>query len=86
MASHPARHVLATSQTLCFNANGLPVDCSGSGQDGEFRPGIAWPVPRFELLENELALDLLTGLVWPRMASVGDFPCPGPRPWPPWLT
>ncbi len=74
MASHPARHVLATSQTLCFNANGLPVDCSGSGQDGEFRPGIAWPVPRFELLENELALDLLTGLVWPRTASVGDFP------------
>jgi hypothetical protein len=74
MASSPVRHVLATSQSLCFNAQGLPVDCAGSGQDGEFRTGIAWPSPRFELLENELAQDLLTGLVWPRTASVGDFP------------
>lgn len=74
MASHPIRHILSTSQTLCFNAEGRPVDCAGSGQDGEFRTGLAWPEPRFELLENDLAQDLLTGLVWPRTASLGDFP------------
>ncbi|SFJ74442.1 Protein of unknown function [Desulfomicrobium apsheronum] len=79
MASHPIRHILGTSQTLCFNAEGRPVDCAGSGQDGEFRTGLAWPEPRFELLENDLAQDLLTGLVWPRTASLGDFPMSWPE-------
>ncbi|MGE4440444.1 MAG: DUF1566 domain-containing protein [Desulfomicrobium sp.] len=68
------RHILATGQALCFDAEGKPVDCPGSGQDGEFRTGLPWPIPRFELLENDLVLDRLTGLVWPRTASLGDFP------------
>jgi len=68
------RHILATGQTECFDAAGLPIDCLGSGQDGEFRTGLPWPVPRFELLENELVLDRLTELVWPRVGSLGDFP------------
>ncbi len=74
MSSHAIHHILATGQSECFNAAGRPVDCPGSGQDGEFRTGLPWPAPRFELLKSDLALDQLTGLVWPRVASLGDFP------------
>ena len=70
---HP-RHILSTGQRQCFDAAGRPVDCAGSGQDGEFRSGVAWPEPRFEMQGGHLALDRLTGLVWPLIASVGDFP------------
>jgi hypothetical protein len=28
------------------------MDCSGSGQDGEMRFGIEWPIPRFEEREG----------------------------------
>jgi len=73
MANQTTRHILATGQTLCFDVNGLPVDCLDSGQDGEFRAGLPWPTPRFDLLNSDLVLDRLTGLVWPRIASVGDF-------------
>jgi hypothetical protein len=76
MPSHTIRHILATDQTLCFDAEGTSVECLGSGQDGEFRTGLPWPVPRFELLENDLALDRLTGLIWRRTASLGDFAMP----------
>lgn len=68
------RHLLSTGQTLCFDARGRPVDCAGSGQDAEFRPGLPWPDPRFEPQGAELVLDRLTGLVWTRTASLGDFP------------
>ena len=69
-----SRHILSTGQRLCYDAAGRPVDCAGSGQDGEFRAGRTWPEPRFEMQGDDLALDRLTGLVWPRLASVGDFP------------
>jgi len=68
------RHILSTGQRLCFDAAGRPVECTGTGQDGEFRTGEAWPKPRFAPRGEDLALDRLTGLVWPRIASVGDFP------------
>jgi len=68
------RHILSTGQRLCFDAAGQPVDCAGTGQDGEFRSGEAWPEPRFAPQGEALALDRLTGLVWPRAASLGDFP------------
>ena len=74
MPAHAIRHILATGQTLCFDAAGAPEDCQGSGQDGEFRVGLPWPAPRFDQLENDLIQDRLTGLVWPRVASLGDFP------------
>lgn len=74
MSSRTFRHILATGQTECFDAAGRPTDCMGSGQNGEFRTGLPWPVPRFDLLESDLALDRLTGLVWTRTASLGDFP------------
>ena len=73
------RHILSTGQQLCFDAAGNPVDCKGSGQDGEFRSGQPWPDPRFELQDRDLALDRLTGLVWPRIAALGDFPMSWPE-------
>jgi hypothetical protein len=79
MTSHAIRHILGTGQSECFDATGRPVGCLSSGQDGEFRTGLPWPVPRFELLENEQVLDRLTGLVWPRVASLGDFPMSWPE-------
>jgi hypothetical protein len=73
------RHIPATGQRLCFDAAGRPADCAGTGQDGEFRTGAPWPEPRFELQGDDLTLDRLTGLVWPRIASVGDFPMSWPE-------
>ncbi|NLW80182.1 MAG: DUF1566 domain-containing protein [Desulfovibrionales bacterium] len=74
MTLQHGRHILASGQLDCFDARGRPVDCAGSGQDGEFRPGVAWPEPRFALLGHDLIQDLLTGLFWTRVAGLGDFP------------
>jgi len=68
------RFILSTGQRLCFDTAGRPADCAGTGQDGEFRSGLPWPKPRFDLLSDNLVLDRLTNLVWPRIASLGDFP------------
>ena len=38
-----------TGQTTCYQHE-FPhpiIPCAGTGQDGEFQKGIAWPVPRF---------------------------------------
>jgi hypothetical protein len=50
------------------------MDCAGSGQDGENRPGRPWPEPRFDLQGRDLVRDRLTGLVWPRVASAASWP------------
>ena len=41
-------------------------------QNGEFRKGVRWPVPRFEP-EDDTALDRLTDLVWTMNANLGEF-------------
>jgi hypothetical protein len=47
------------------------MDCSGTGQDGEFRAGVGWPDPRFAV-----AGDCVTdGLTWLKS------PDSTPRPW-----
>jgi hypothetical protein len=58
-----------TGQTLCYDDRGAVVLCAGTGQDGEFRTGLAWPAPRF-YVQGETALDRLTGLAWRRAASL----------------
>ncbi len=62
-----------TGQTSCFDGTwGNPVECRGSGQDGELRTGAAWPNPRFTNpdgslpINGEEILDRLTGLIWAR--------------------
>ncbi len=62
-----------TGQGLCYDAAGSVIACAGSGQDGEFRYGAAWPEPRFELLPAGV-LDRLTGLLWRRSANLTAQP------------
>jgi hypothetical protein len=56
-------------QGLCYAAAGKVIPCPGSGQDGEWRVGAAWPEPRFEILPAGV-LDRLTGLLWRRSAKL----------------
>ncbi|MBN1636965.1 MAG: DUF1566 domain-containing protein [Deltaproteobacteria bacterium] len=56
--------VSKTGQTQCYDADGNPITCSGTGQDGELQKGVAWPDPRFTDNGNGTVTDNLTGLIW----------------------
>jgi hypothetical protein len=71
LGSGPA--YLQTGQITCHDTAGREIPCLGSGQDGEFRRGVSWPIPRFEL-QGDIVLDRLTGLVWTRDANLAEFP------------
>ena len=58
-----------TGQSICYNGSGMAVACSGTGQDGELQPGLAWPTPRFSSNGDQTVTDLLTGLVWSQNAN-----------------
>lgn len=58
-----------TGQSLCYDATGKVIACTGSGQDGEFRYGAPWPEPRFEILDAGVR-DRLTRLLWRRRANL----------------
>jgi len=63
----------ATGQRHCYDAKGDRIPCAGSGQDGEFRFGFAWPHPRFEVADG-VVTDRLTGLCWLKTADLaGGF-------------
>jgi Protein of unknown function (DUF1566) len=64
---------LQTGQVTCHDAAGNEIPCHGSGQDGEFRKGFPWPVPRFES-DGGTVTDRLTGLVWATDANLAEFP------------
>ena len=53
-----------TGQTTCSDENGQTIDCLGTGQDGEFKFGVAWPSPRFSDNTDGTVTDRLTGLAW----------------------
>lgn len=65
--------VIKTDQIQCYDVDGRVVDCSGSGQDGEMRFGIEWPIPRFEEREG-VTIDRLSGLMWTQDAGLTEFP------------
>ena len=67
------QHVLNTGQCSCHDAQGDEIDCAGSGQDAQWKSGLAWPDPRF-LVDGDRVTDALTGLVWPRDANLAEFP------------
>ncbi len=58
-----------TNQTACFDANGNPRACAGTGEDGEMRAGVAWPASRFTVNSNGTVTDGLTSLTWSRHAN-----------------
>ena len=64
----------ATGQAHCFDVKGDSTPCQGSGQDGEWRQGIRWPVPRFRTIGADEVLDRLTGLIWSRHADLTGLP------------
>lgn len=58
-----------TGQSTCSNATGNPIGCDNTGQDGDYRAGITWPVPRFDIdISGACITDNLTGLMWSRYA------------------
>ncbi len=53
-----------TGQTICYDANGTEISCTGTGQDGDSQSGVDWPDPRFTNNNNGTITDNLTGLIW----------------------
>ena len=70
----PPAPVLSTGQTLCYDSGGAVINCAGTGQDGDIKSGVAWPVPRFTDNVDGTVIDKLTGLMWAKDANV-----PGPE-------
>jgi quinol monooxygenase YgiN len=68
--------VAKTGQRTCWDGRGRPVDCAGTGQDGEYQPGQEWPAPRFAARGDGTVTDRLTGLVW-----LQDADAFGLQPW-----
>ena len=56
-----------TGQTTCYDAAGATLACTGTGQDGDVKAGVAWTNPRFAAGPTaDCVTDTLTGLVWAR--------------------
>jgi len=70
---NPAGILARTGQRECFDASGRPMPCPGTGQDGEYRTGAAWPEPRFTATPRGV-LDRLTGLCWHPCADLTGGP------------
>jgi len=68
--------IASTGQTKCWSAGNFEIACSGSGQDGEYQMGVAWPNPRFTDNGDGTVTDNLTGLTWMKNAY-----CFGSRNW-----
>jgi len=64
---------LGSGQTVCFDENGVPVPCPGSGQDAEFQRPPPSSGERFRPTDA-LVHDTSTGLTWSRSANVLGFP------------
>jgi len=66
-----------TGETKCYRTDYYePISCTGTGQDGEYQKGVAWPNPRFTVPGDGTVIDNLTGLVWLKNAD-----CFGARSW-----
>ena len=73
----PAIEVPRTGQTTCYNTAGNPIDCTGTGQDGDIQAGVAWPDPRFTDIGDGTMKDNLTGLIWLKDANCIQTHYPG---------
>ena len=60
----------------CWDSSGGSVGCSDTGQDGESKPGVSLPEPRFTNNDNGSVTDNLTGLIW-----LKDANCFGSQSW-----
>ena len=55
---------------ICSYNSGTVIDCTGTGQDGEYQRGFAWPDPRFIDHGDETVTDKFTGLMWTKDANL----------------
>jgi len=69
--TYPLAAVPRTGQTVCWNAAGTSIGCSGTGQDGDKQKGVANPSPRFTAA-NGTVTDNFTGLIWLRNANCAN--------------
>ncbi len=67
------KQVQRQDQQTCYDQAGTVIDCTGTGQDGDIQPGVAWPEPRFVDNSDGTVTDMLTGLVWLTDASCNDL-------------
>ena len=58
--------VLKTGQTGCYDMDGSPISCEGTGQDGEYQMGYS----RFTDHGNGTVTDNRTGLMWSRNGRI----------------
>lgn len=65
-----------TAQTECWDDFGTAIQCTDTGQDGDLRKGVKWPVPRFIDNADGTVKDTLTGLTW-----LKDAGCLGEQNW-----
>lgn len=70
MAVH---HILPTGQTGCYDTNGTLIDCLATGQDAAFSSG-GFTADRFTVLDEQLAQDTATGLIWSINSCPADYP------------
>ena len=70
--------MIGTDQTVCYDAGGQEIDCTGTGQDGELRAGPPWTSHRFAV-DGDFVGDAVTGLEWRRNAAVAEFPMTWPE-------
>ena len=68
--------VEVTGQTACWDGNGTPIACTGTGEDGDIQGGVPFPTPRFIDNGNGTVKDKLTNLIW-----LKDANCFGGRTW-----
>ena len=69
-----SNHILWTGLDACYDSNGKAMTCKGSGQDGEYRPGLPWPEPRFVMHNEDIVRDRATKLFWTADASLFPYP------------
>ena len=58
----------ATGQTRCWDRDGTPIDCAGTGQDGDVRAGA--PLAHTDQGDGTIRDDV-TGLVWEKLGDDG---------------
>lgn len=92
----PTTTVIKTGQTTCYHnkeytyegADKDTISCTGTGQDGEYQIGVAWPTPRFsanidknndgdctdtgERCDGTIT-DNLTGLIWLKNTNCAEM-------------
>jgi len=70
--TYPAAAVAKTGQTICYDNSESTISCSGTGQDGDKKVGVAWPNPRFTDNGDGTVTDKLTGLIWLKNANCNN--------------